>query len=60
MASDMFFAGIETTGNAIGFLLYNLAVNQVIHWFLFIGLCKVPVEWSRLMSDKLFRISRTS
>ena len=30
MASDMFFAGIETTGNAIGFLLYNLSVNQVI------------------------------
>ena len=26
----MFFAGIETTGNAIGFLLYNLSVNEVI------------------------------
>ena len=39
MASDMFFAGIETTGNAIGFLLYNLAVNQVIHWLVYITKC---------------------
>ena len=28
MASDMLFAGIETTGNTLGFLLYNLAMNQ--------------------------------
>ena len=27
MASDMLFAGIETTGNTLGFLLYNLATN---------------------------------
>ena len=27
MASDMLLAGIETTGNTLGFLLYNLATN---------------------------------
>ena len=27
MASDMLLAGIETTGNPLGFLLYNLATN---------------------------------
>jgi len=28
MVQDMFFAGIDTTAHAMGFALYNLAINQ--------------------------------